>query len=816
MQTLNPIPRNTVQKASERRVPYEPHSSIDSTRLEWEFNETRAFLNVQLSRDPRLQPHDIVVTTDHMSSCTSCSHDDGLHASLHATPEISVGNRTQLFVDDYLVYSWQNAARFLESATSKFTIDLDEHQDARYGCPCSAFETADGQVQLTYQSGPSLFNMPDNSWEEDHNGVYSYRRSRDGMTGWTSELGQITVNGREHLGTVTIEGSIGGAPKYSLPRVGGSESSRYAYLAGYEGWRGRTCFAGSNDGVNFNNIDNERDRRDNGLNDDCLTGAGVGGSNSALSRAADTYIVPVVDEVRQKEYIWYRKDFGTAFGWREVRGMQVVELDKRFADIPHADSQTRIATRHTEWYLDRLGKLERYRRHTYCVTLTPYSQDLWLGLMTVIEWPKDLHEPAGPDQPAFERDTLNVYLVTSRDGVHIDHEWVYAHKPLLPKDGLHQADFDSGLIFPAATFLSRENEHRIYFEARPGVHHEDRYHGNSALLGTASWARDRLAGLRPAHLDVPAVITTKAFRLEGGSLRVEVDTLACGSSVRVEVRSHDDGVIAGRTQSDAVAIEGESGSIEVLWGSGIHLGQVPHAVALQSTIRLRFHLSGDAKLYGFRVVELPVTQPAAPSPPPPSPSPNPSPAPTPPPLPSPLPPSSPPPRSLLPTPTPKPLPPSGWSQRPSQPPRSPSQPLPPSLQPSQPVAADALNGGSAAGASPQAAGNTPVAAVTVIGGAAMSILGILLWRRARRDMQVATRGQKLARDEHASEHSAKRIPAARSAADDVGMDAYELNDAAKEAAAFDGGALEEGMPSPTIEGLASPSSRATHAYNMDD
>ena len=89
------------------------------------------------------------------------------------------------------------------------------------------------------------------------------------------------------------------------------------------------------------------------------------------------------------------------------------------------------------------------------MTLTPYSADLWLGLMTVIEWPKvreafnvlplsisrsislpeasivslpphsislyllmtlvgcpkDLSEQEGADQPAFERDTLNVYLV---------------------------------------------------------------------------------------------------------------------------------------------------------------------------------------------------------------------------------------------------------------------------------------------------------------------------------------------------------------------------------------------------------------------
>ena len=154
--------------------------------------------------------------------------------------------------------------------------------------------------------------------------------------------------------------------------------------------------------------------------------------------------------------------------------MQVVEFDKRLADVHSSDSYTHIATRHTEWYLDRLGKLERFRHHTYAATLSPYSQDLWLGLMTVIEWPKDLHEPRGANLPAFERDTLNVYLVTSRDGVHIDHEWVYAHQPLLPKDGLTQSDYDGGFLFPAASVLTRDDEHRIYFEARAGIHHEQR------------------------------------------------------------------------------------------------------------------------------------------------------------------------------------------------------------------------------------------------------------------------------------------------------------------------------------------------------
>jgi hypothetical protein len=63
---------------------------------------------------------------------------------------------------------------------------------------------------------------------------------------------------------------------------------------------------------------------------------------------------------------------------------------------------------------------------------------LWLGLLTVLEWGKDLDEPVGDALPAFRRDTTQVYLVTSRDGVSIDTSSVYAQTPLLPKTQLKQ------------------------------------------------------------------------------------------------------------------------------------------------------------------------------------------------------------------------------------------------------------------------------------------------------------------------------------------------------------------------------------------
>ena len=77
--------------------------------------------------------------------------------------------------------------------------------------------------------------------------------------------------------------------------------------------------------------------------------------------------------------------------------------------------------------------------------------------------PQDHSETRAAEAPAFERDTTNIYLVTSRDGVHIDDGWVYAHRPLLPK-GRTQGEWDAGFVLPAAQFVTTAREHLLYFE----------------------------------------------------------------------------------------------------------------------------------------------------------------------------------------------------------------------------------------------------------------------------------------------------------------------------------------------------------------
>ena len=126
---------------------------------------------------------------------------------------------------------------------------------------------------------------------------------------------------------------------------------------------------------------------------------------------------------------------------------------------PSVSHRTAINQTVARWYLDRLGKLERYRRQIYALALTPYSEGLWLGTLTLIEWAKDLEELEDASAPAFTRDTTQVYLVTSRDGVSVDTSWVYAHRPLLPKHHLTQRDWGSGFLLPAAQWLTDASSH---------------------------------------------------------------------------------------------------------------------------------------------------------------------------------------------------------------------------------------------------------------------------------------------------------------------------------------------------------------------
>ena len=263
---------------------------------------------------------------------------------------------------------------------------------------------------------------------------------------------------------------------------------------------------------------------------------------------------------------------------------------------------------------------QRFRRQLYSVQLTKHGDGFYLGLATVLEWPKDVDtEASGSEQPAFERDTTNVYLVTSRDGVHIDDGWVYAQRPLLPK-GAMQKDWNAGFFLPAAQILSDAESHRVYYEARAGsAHHEFRFNG-TAVVGLAEWPRDRIVGVRQAHAHSPGIMVTKAFELQGDALWVDVDVGAGAagmafeahamSGLAVEVLDLQGSARGGFSRNSSRLVNASNGAgrmLEVRWAtsetSGTPSLNLGDAIAGGNSpfVRLRFALSGGLRLFSFQV-----------------------------------------------------------------------------------------------------------------------------------------------------------------------------------------------------------------------
>jgi hypothetical protein len=100
------------------------------------------------------------------------------------------------------------------------------------------------------------------------------------------------------------------------------------------------------------------------------------------------------------------------------------------------------------WSFDREGGEEYRRRQIYSVTDWIY-EGVHFGLMSVYEWPGDTSEGSEDFQRRHERDVMNFYIATSRDGDSWDLAWIYKGRPLIERGG--DGSFDKDIIVPAST-----------------------------------------------------------------------------------------------------------------------------------------------------------------------------------------------------------------------------------------------------------------------------------------------------------------------------------------------------------------------------
>ena len=315
-QTMREIPKQGLQQARDRRIPYE--SRKIEADLQWEYQETEGFLDKTLKKDPRLKPDDIIVTTDHMTTCTSCVNYDGLHVAHHPNGPVDFGTQRQILVDDWPVESWTNIVRFLNTPDEQQPVlETRDDDNQRFGCPCSVLPTQSPMVPLqeggTPDGGEYVLHaracvQAEDVFAPSHAGVilvhsagpregdnvnrYRARYSRNRVSEWTS--GQwVTIDGIDTIGTFT------GMNTKSLPLTLKGQPQQWKFLAGYEGYQGEACLATSADGITWSTLNSRGDHADGGNNDDdddewTKDHRCYGSSDSFLRRAADAYVVPVV------------------------------------------------------------------------------------------------------------------------------------------------------------------------------------------------------------------------------------------------------------------------------------------------------------------------------------------------------------------------------------------------------------------------------------------------------------------------------------------------------------------------------------------
>ena len=456
---------------------------------------------------------------------------------------VAVGTCKQLLVDDYVIAERTNVTRELGAVVK-----------ANGGKPVFT----EGQFYGTVLFHEGRFKLWFREFDNEH---YGYAESPDGIH--FAIKGEVT--GIPFAGDINLAVSLD--PHETDPA--------HRFKAGFDAVGMAAGLAHSADGIHWTPYHD---------------------GQPVTCRAADTINQIVWDPLAQAYRLSTRTDFGAGGGPLastvapdfEVRGTRMM-LNP---DVK-ADPAKWELVRH--WHFDREGPKEYLRRQIYALPVWIY-EDVYFGLMSVYDYPADISEGTSTDQVSrHERNVMNYYLATSRDGDDWDLEWVYAGRPFVPRgpDGA----FDNDMIMPGSTIVTHNDTHWVYYgganerhstvETDPPVRYE-----SVRAIGLATLPMDRFVAL--AAGDEPGVVVTRPFVVQGNSLELNVD-------------AHDGDLRCEVLDANGTPLEGYAGDagfrradvdelrLAVRWRDGIDLKQLQG-----KRVRLRFRLR-NAKLYAFRV-----------------------------------------------------------------------------------------------------------------------------------------------------------------------------------------------------------------------
>ena len=210
-------------------------------------------------------------------------------------------------------------------------------------------------------------------------------------------------------------------------------------------------------------------------------------------------------------------------------------------------------------------------RHAYSMPVFRYA-GIYLGLVAVFRTKEDrVHTELAwsPDTLTWQRIDPGTPLIGNA-----------------PSEG----EYDWGCVYAADDPVLLDNEIRIYYLGSNGKHTSWR----DGFFCLATLPPDRWAGYEQVDRNLPAVVVTRPFKLDGNTLQVNVDAQA--GDFRVEILDESGKPIPGFSGTDAPTSQRvDDLRLVPRWQGGADLSSLAG-----KAVRLRFHLK-NAKVYSFQI-----------------------------------------------------------------------------------------------------------------------------------------------------------------------------------------------------------------------
>ncbi|MHC4741447.1 MAG: hypothetical protein ACYS8Z_06025 [Planctomycetota bacterium] len=491
-----------------------------------------------------------------------------------AAESVPVGLQKQLLVDDYVIAERHNVTREL-GEVKKYGVVLQptlptdfippkgQRRSDHYERALKSGRKPDGsRVALDFGFYTTvLWNEKDEKFQMWYMpwrmaGV-GYAESKDGIN-WTKPLvGKGSKSNIVHQ-SQSFSCSIDPTVPWGHPEK---------YKAAFDSNLDRVCqtvLAHSADGIHWTDYNNGK---------------------PVTHRAADCFDQIQWDPIIKKYRLICRTDIGGHGGSKEYRSARIMVHDEGNDLMNHPTVWKTIADKITvEDPKNEKNPWGNPRLQFNWLTNWIY-EGVYFAPMNVYTMDESDFFDGFDYETRHERDVLDFYIGTSRDGVNFDKSWIHARKPLVPRGP--NGSFDKDGVFPPSQFITHNDEHWIFYGAASERHYSI---GRDMKIGLAKLRLDGFICLEAK--ETPGTIVTKAFKLEGDKLEVNVD--AKEGWVKIEVFDEDGKPIPGFSAKAAKRYKGaDQLRLKPIWKESGRLSQLKG-----KTIKLRFTLQ-NAKLYAF-------------------------------------------------------------------------------------------------------------------------------------------------------------------------------------------------------------------------